>query len=226
MAEGNSIKDEVKEQRKKFLTLTFTGKLQYIWEYYRIPIAAVIAVVLVVLSFINAYRRNNYEGVCDIAVCDGKITGYDTDDDLLTTGFTNYLGIDGKKQRIHIDYSYTLEEKLFDQDPQISNEKIYVLSQTNNLDGYMSEYEKIDHFCFDTSCFFYDLTELFTDEEMEQLSDYIIYHTQRDGETRAVAVDLSDAPRIQDTDLTMERPCYGIVQSARNPENAADFISI
>ena len=33
MAEGNSIKDEVKEQRKKFLTLTFTGKLQYIWEY-------------------------------------------------------------------------------------------------------------------------------------------------------------------------------------------------
>ena len=54
MAEGNSIKDEVKEQRKKFLTLTFTGKLQYIWEYYRIPIAAVIAVVLVVLSFINA----------------------------------------------------------------------------------------------------------------------------------------------------------------------------
>ena len=61
MAEGNSIKDEVKEQRKKFLTLTFTGKLQYIWEYYRIPIAAVIAVVLVVLSFINAYRRNDYE---------------------------------------------------------------------------------------------------------------------------------------------------------------------
>ncbi len=224
MAEGNSIKDEVKEQRKKFLTLTFTGRLQYIWEYYRIPIAAVIAVVLVVLSFINAYRRNNYEGVCDIAVCDGKITGYDTDDDVLTTGFTKYLGIDGKKQRVHIDYSYTLEEKLFDQDPQISNEKIYVLSQTNNLDGYMSEYENIDHFCFDTSCFFYDLTELFTDEEMEQLSDYIIYHTQRDGETRAVAVDLSDAPRIQDTDLTMERPCYGIVQSARNPENAADFI--
>lgn len=161
MAEGNSIKDEVKEQRKKFLTLTFTGKLQYIWEYYRIPIAAVIAVVLVVLSFINAYRRNDYETLCDIAVCDGKITGYDTDDDLLTTGFTNYLGIDGKKQRVHIDYSYTLEEKLFDQDPQISNEKIYVLSQTNNLDGYMSEYEKIDHFCFDTSCFFYDLTELF-----------------------------------------------------------------
>ena len=224
MAKGHSINDEIKEQKKKFKELSLSEKFQYIWEYYRLIIAAVIAVILVIASFIHAYIRNNYDTVCDIAVCDGKLTGYDTDDDLLTTGFTNYLGIDGKKERIHIDYSYTLEEKFLDQDPQISKEKIYVLSQTNNLDGYMSEYKDIDHFCFDTSCFFYDLTELFTDEEMEQLSDYIIYHTQRDGETRAVAVDLSDAPRIQDTDLTMERPCYGIVQSARNPENAADFI--
>ena len=32
MAEGNSIKDEIKEQRKKFSTLTFTGRLQYIWN--------------------------------------------------------------------------------------------------------------------------------------------------------------------------------------------------
>ena len=44
MAEGNYIKDEIKEQRKKFSTLTFTGRLQYIWEYYRIPIAAVIVI--------------------------------------------------------------------------------------------------------------------------------------------------------------------------------------
>ena len=156
MAKGHSINDEIKEQKKKFKELSLSEKFQYIWEYYRLIIAAVIAVILVIASFIHAYIRNNYDTVCDIAVCDGKLTGYDTDDDLLTTGFTNYLGIDGKKERIHIDYSYTLEEKFLDQDPQISKEKIYVLSQTNNLDGYMSEYKDIDHFCFDTSCFFYD----------------------------------------------------------------------
>ena len=211
MAKGNSINDEIKEQKKKFKELTFSEKLQYIWEYYRLIIAAIIAVILIVASFIHAYIRNNYDTVCDIAVCDGKITGYDTDDDLLTTGFTSYLGIDGKKERIHPDYSYTLEEK-------------FVLSQTNNLDGYMSEYDDIDHFCFDTSCFFYDLRDLFSSEELEQLSDYIIYHTHNDGETVPVAVDLSKAPEITKTNLTMDQPCYGIVQSAKHPENAADFI--
>ena len=171
MAKGHSINDEIKEQKKKFKELSLSEKFQYIWEYYRLIIAAVIAVILVIASFIHAYIRNNYDTVCDIAVCDGKLTGYDTDDDLLTTGFTNYLGIDGKKERIHIDYSYTLEEKFLDQDPQISKEKIYVLSQTNNLDGYMSEYKDIDHFCFDTSCFFYDLRELFSTDELDELSE-------------------------------------------------------
>ncbi len=123
MAKGHSINDEIKEQKKKFKELSLSEKFQYIWEYYRLIIAAVIAVILVIASFIHAYIRNNYDTVCDIAVCDGKLTGYDTDDDLLTTGFTNYLGIDGKKERIHIDYSYTLEEKFLDQDPQISKEK-------------------------------------------------------------------------------------------------------
>ena len=224
MAKGHSINDEIKEQKKKFKELSLSEKFQYIWEYYRLIIATVIAVILVIASFIHAYIRNNYDTVCDIAVCDGKLTGYDTDDDLLTTGFTNYLGIDGKKERIHIDYSYTLEEKFLDQDPQISKEKIYVLSQTNNLDGYMSEYKDIDHFCFDTSCFFYDLRELFSTDELDELSEYIIYHTHSDGETIPVAIDLSNAPEITKTDLTMDQPCYGIVQSARHPENAADFI--
>ena len=224
MAKGNSINDEIKEQKKKFKELTLSEKFQYIWEYYKLIIATVIAVILVAASFIHAYIRNNYDTVCDIAVCDGKITGYDTDDDLLTTGFTDFLGIDGKNERVHIDYSYTLEEKFLDQDTQISKEKIYVLSQTNNLDGYMSEYPDIDHFCFDTSCFFYDLRELFSTEELEQLSDYIIYHTHNDNETVPVAIDISKAPEIAKTNLTMEQPCYGIVQSARHPENAADFI--
>ena len=35
MAQGNSINDEIKEQKKKFKELSFTEKLQYIWEYYR-----------------------------------------------------------------------------------------------------------------------------------------------------------------------------------------------
>ena len=55
MAKGNNIHDEVKEQRKKLKELTFSGKVQYIWEYYRVPIISVIlAVLLLIVSiFLN-----------------------------------------------------------------------------------------------------------------------------------------------------------------------------
>jgi hypothetical protein len=33
MAHGNSINDEIKELKKEFEELSFTEKLQYIWEY-------------------------------------------------------------------------------------------------------------------------------------------------------------------------------------------------
>ena len=52
MAKGNNIHDEVKEQRKKLKELTFSGKVQYIWEYYRVPIISVILAVLFVLAVI------------------------------------------------------------------------------------------------------------------------------------------------------------------------------
>ena len=59
MAKGHAINDEIKEQKKKFKVLSLSEKFQYIWEYYRLIIAAVIAVILVIASFIHAYIRNN-----------------------------------------------------------------------------------------------------------------------------------------------------------------------
>ena len=46
MANGNNIHDEVKEQRKKLKDLSFSGKIEYILNYYKIPIIAVILAVL------------------------------------------------------------------------------------------------------------------------------------------------------------------------------------
>ena len=77
MANGNNIHDEVKEQRKKLKDLSFSGKIEYILNYYKIPIIAVILAVLFAGSLTYSIIRNNYDTVCFIAVLDGRITGYD-----------------------------------------------------------------------------------------------------------------------------------------------------
>ena len=71
-----------------------------------------------------------FGSVNTVRVEDGKMTGYDTGTDAITTGFTGYLGIDGKKERVECDYNYSLIPKLLDQDVSASQQKIYTLAST------------------------------------------------------------------------------------------------
>lgn len=224
MAKGNNIHDEVKEQRKKLKELTFSGKVQYIWEYYRVPIISVILAVLFAGSLIYSIIRNNYDTVCFIAVLDGKMTGYQDDTDILSTGFTEYLGIDGKKEQVDLSYTFSLEEKEMDQEAAVSANKIYTYASTSSLDGYLSEREYIDYFCTDRNIFFTDLRDIFSAEELDMLKNNIVYFTNTAGETYPIAVDISEAPVVKDSDLNMKQPCYGIVSTSKYQENSANFI--
>jgi len=224
MANGNNIHDEVKEQRKKLKDLSFSGKIEYILNYYKIPIIAVILAVLFAGSLTYSIIRNNYDTVCFIAVLDGRITGYDDDTDVLSTGLTDYLGIAGKKEQVDLSYTFSLQEKEMDQEAYVSANKLYTYASTSSLDGYLSEKEYIDYFCTDKNIFFWDLRDLFSTEELETLSDYIIYYTNSSGESFPIAVDISEAPVIKDSDLNMKQPCYGIVSTSKYSENAANFI--
>ena len=183
MAKGNNIHDEVKEQRKKLKELTFSGKIEYIWSYYKIPIIGILLAILFAGSLTYSIIRNNYDTVCFIAVLDGRITGYDDDTDALTTGLTDYLGIDGKKEQVDISYTFSLVEKEMDQEAAVTANRIYTYASTNTLDGYLSEKEYIDYFCTDRNIFFWDLRDLFSTEELNELSNYIIYYTNSSGES-------------------------------------------
>ena len=82
----------------------------------------------------------------------------------------------------------------------------------------------IDYFSTDEEPFLEDLREILTESELEKVKDYIIYYTKKDGTRIPIAVNLSDTKIKKDTDFTMDEPCYGVVVSAENRENAIAFI--
>lgn len=217
-------KRDVKEQMTPFKDLSFSQKLSYIWEYYKYYMLAAVIIVVVIISFINAYRRNNYTSECSIIIIDGKMSGYDDGTDAITTGFTEYLGIDGDKHRVECDYNYSLIPKMFDQDVSISQDKIYTLASTGSIDGYISRREYIDYFSTDIEVFFVDLREILTAAELDKIADKIVYYTKADGASIPIAVDLSETKIKTNTNLTIEDPCYGIIVSTQKLDNAAAFI--
>lgn len=214
-----------KEQKTPFKDLSFIDKVKYIFGYYKYYALAFIIVAAIIGYTIYAFMQNNYDIACNIVAVDGKITGYDTYSDDITKGFSDYLGIDGKDTRVEIDFHYSLIVQPLDQEANISQNKIYILASTGSIDGYMANRDYIDYFSTDVEVFLTDLRELFTDDELERIGEEnIIYYTKGDGTSVPIAVDLSGTKIKTKTDLTIETPCYGVVVSAENVDNAADFI--
>ena len=182
-------KKPVKEQMTPFKDLTFSEKVRYIWEYYKYFMLAAVLVIIAVVSFVISFQRNNYTTAFSMVIIDGKMTGYDTD-----------------------------------QDVSASQQKIYTLASTGSIDGYIASPDYIDYFSTDKEPFLTDLREVLTDKELETLAGKIIYYTKEDGTKIPIALDLTDTKIKTETDFTMDNPCYGIVVTAPNLENAVAFI--
>lgn len=218
-------KKKPKEQTTSFKDLSFSEKISYIFGYYKFYMLAAVIIAIIIASSVYYYHLNNYDSVCYIAVADGRITGYDTRNDNITNGFTKHLGIDGKSTRVEFDYNYSLIQKPLDQEAAISADKIYILASTESMDGYMANIDYIDYFTKDNQLFLCDLREILTAQELEAIGDEnIIYYTKEDKSTYPVAVNLTNTIIKTETDLTIENPCYGVVVTAPNRDNAVEFI--
>lgn len=214
-----------KERQTTFKELSFFEKIEYIWGYYKYHMLAVVIAAVAIAGIVFSYIDNNYDTVFSLVVVDGKMSGYDDNTDTLTREFTEYLGIDGTSTRVDIDYNYSLIAKPLDNDAQISQQKIYVLASTGSMDGYLASKDYITYFSTNKEVFLEDLTTILTSEELEKIGeDNIIYYTIEDGTKIPVAVNLSNTRIKTGTNFTMENPCYGVVVTAANKENAIKFI--
>ena len=241
MAQNKKSKKEMpKEQQTSFKELSFSDKVRYIFGYYKYYMLAAVIIIAAAGYTIYSFVQNNYDIKCNIVVVDGKITGYDTYSDDITKNFTRYIGLDGKKERVELDCHYSLTIKPLDQEANISQNKIYILASVGSIDGYMANRDYIDYFSTDAETFLYDLKTGAliraslkigailagcTDDELAKIGEEnIIYYTTADKTRIPIAVDLTNTKVKTDTDLTLESPCYGVVVSAKNPENAIAFI--
>ncbi len=218
-------KEKIKEIKTPFKELTFDQKVTHIIQYYKYYFLAASIIIVAVASFVNSYKRNDFDTDCSIVVVDGKMTGYDDHSDYITTNFASYLGIDNKKHRVICNYNYSLLEQFLDNEAQVSRTKIYTLASTHSMDGYLAPIDYIDYFSTDAEPFLEDLREILTAEQLSKIGEEnIIYYTKKDGTSIPIAVNLSHTKIKTDTDFTMESPCYGVVVSAAHPEAAVSFI--
>lgn len=220
----NTFREQIRSEFTKIKKMTFAEKKEYIWDYYKIHIIGVLVIIGAIVGSIMAFNANNYKTVFNAVIADGYMTGQDDRTDALTTGFSEYLGIDGVNERAIFNYNISLKSKAGDEDVYYSRQKLITMSAAREIDGFIAEYDSIGIYSDDETLFLTDLNELFTSEELAKMDSYIVYFTKSDGSKIPIGIDLTSTFIKTEQKLYMTRPCYGVAGSSLHKDTAVKFI--
>lgn len=179
----------MEEQKTPFKELNFSQKLQYIWDYYKIPIIIVIVVIAVIVSFVRekAAQKNTVLSV----LCVNSITTDDSSDtSSLFDDFLTDNGYDTSSDEISV------------------NHNVYVNTANNGVDyqnmavltAYFGAHEynvcfmddtTFDHYAQEET--FCDLRDYLDDDTLARYQDNLVYTTAENGDKYPSGIRLTSA---------------------------------
>lgn len=227
MASGFTDKFSVraKKEREKIKNQKgFKGKASYIWDYYKIPILAVIIGTIAVISLVRSIKANNYNTSLYVSYVNCISMDLKDDTGILERRLTDWLGIDGENNRVSVDGYYTIDPDQFTEETYTSSQKLNILIAAKSSDCYIGD--ELFTKTWAASGYLLDLTEVLPEELLSKVSDRLMYFTDGEsGEEKAVGIDLYGLPFITNAlVLSTEHPIFSIVVNAPHVDNCITFL--
>lgn len=173
MSSKMSVLEEIKEQHQKAKDMTLKGKLSYFWYYYKVQTIVAVCVILFVVSSIHQIVTDKPCAFYAIML-NANTTGENVDTSVLWENeFQSYAGIDPDAYQVNIDTSVTLFSDDNSQYDTANRTKITARMAAGNIHAILADTENFEIYAREES--FYDLTSIFTDEELAPYADYLYY---------------------------------------------------
>lgn len=189
-----------------FKELDTRGKLEHIWEYYRLRIFMIIFVICVVISFIYAiFVKPHPDLYCGIAIYDQFISIDDTE--LMISELNTKFNLNEREYTFDVQSFYTDQSDVMVEAElnQKFNTYIYA-SQFNLLLG-----DEEDTNTFISSEYVSSLDDYLSDDEIAELDEQglVLYALDPySNETKPMAVKLVNSALISKYNLYTDSDCY------------------
>lgn len=217
------IRDKIREEWGKLRLLSWKARLAYVWDYYKPLMVGIIAVIAVINIGITVYHNLQTDTLLYAYMV--NCNTYYVDSQTLTEDYTAYLsetGVKelGKNEEFEIDTSILLD------DDDYSTNYAYQMKFTAVISAKLCDVALMDVEKFTEYAgwsYFLDLRELLTDEQLEKWADRIVYLENEDGESIPCALDLTDAPIVEEYGIYSDTVYSGVVVNSENMELCASF---
>lgn len=210
------------EKKTSIKDLKGKARIEYIWDYYKLPILAVICVIAFIIYMIVHFVTYK-ETALEIFMV--NTTNQNTEEVAASTDeFFQQEGLSGKDEEIFIDTSIQFSEDMGDSANYYSNQSLTVKFAVGGGDILFAP-----DYVFNTyaaSSAMIPLTDILTDDELDQYKDILVYTTEEEsGETYPCGVALTDNEWLLTYHFYPEGETLylGIGYNSKSPETARNF---
>ena len=159
-----SLRDELQKEKKKLSRLSFGGKLQYIFDYYKFWILGVVVLIGLVWSVGSTILHNKPTGFYAMLLNAGGTDLSGQADEAAGAAFAEAAGLDDEKQKIIVDTSATFNPNDQSQFSMAQNAKIAALYQSHDIDAMVADPGVFTYYALNGS--FVDLRDVLDDETL------------------------------------------------------------
>lgn len=221
MAAGNSVSDEIREQRQKLKGKSPKEKLAYFWEYYKVP--ALIVLLVVIFGSDLIYNIVTKKAIAMEAAFVNMVTAEDFDSEQEAAGFVTWAGIDPKEYEAVFDTGIYIDYDGGDEYTAVNIQKVMAMISARALDVILADDSYLEQTADEG--YYADLSEVLPEELLAQFEakDKVLYRDiPEDGKGEIpIAVDVRDSSFF----LSHEVPSwFTVVINAEHPETAVKFL--
>ena len=221
MAAGNSVSDEIREQRQKLKGKSPKEKLAYFWEYYKVP--ALIVLLVVIFGSDLIYNIVTKKAIAMEAAFVNMVTAEDFNSEQEAAGFVTWAGIDPKEYEAVFDTGIYIDYDGGDEYTAVNIQKVMAMISARALDVILADDSYLEQTADEG--YYADLSEVLPEELLAQFEaeDKVLYRDiPEDGKGEIpIAVDVRDSSFF----LSHEVPSwFTVVINAEHPETAVKFL--
>lgn len=223
--EDKTIKDTMREERRKLKDMNGKDKLWYIWEYYKIPIISVVVAIFLIFSIGSAVYNNRFETALNCVILNSQLTSQTTSpDDYFDKDFRPYINLP-EDTKIEVNYSMSLsfDESAMSDFTYAELAKLSAMIISKELDVMIARKDSIDHFGKMES--YMDLKKLLSPEEYEKVKDKLYFVTvEETGEKMAVGIEIDKEDFEKKTGLLVDGPILSVMVNSTHTDTALGLI--
>ena len=178
---------KLKEELQKLKSMPPKKRLGYLADYYKWPFFGLLLALFLLFGLISSILQNNRETVLSCSWINESGTLVDVEE--IADGFSSYLGLNSKTQRLLFDSGTYIDLTGGDSYSIASQSRLSVLWRDGDIDLLIGDKDICQVFC--KNGWFLDLKEALSEELFQSLEPYFVFMTGEDGSSMAYGIDIT-----------------------------------